>query len=488
MKRTALFVLLVIISGTLSFSFAAKPKLLKDGSDIAVDYLNKSVPVYDKLQKSIWREAELGFLETNSSVLLQKQLRENGFTIETGVAGMPTAFVATYGTGSPVIGILAEFDALPGLSQDTVPFVKPLVVGGNGHGCGHNDFGVGSSAGAIAIKQWLEQTKHAGTVKVFGTPAEEGGGGKVYMVREGAFKGVDVVLDWHPAAENSVNIETGTAIQMIDFSFYGKAAHAAANPDKGRSALDGVEAFDYMVNLLREHIPTSSRIHYTIADGGGAPNVVPAYAKVSYYIRSPKREILRDLVSWVNQAAEGAALGTQTKVKAEIVSGFYEKLYNKTLAEVLQKKLEIVGGVVYDDREKAFAEEIIKTYNEKDTVLANAIKIKPLGKEKASEGGISSDVGDVSWNVPTISFGTAVFIPGSAGHSWQNVAAGGSTIGTKGLINAAKVFSLTAIELYTNPILVKSAKQEFDKRRGPDFHYEPLLGDREPALDYRVKK
>ena len=477
-----------MISISSAFSFAAKTKQAKDGSEIAIDYLNKSVSVYDKLQKSIWREAELGFIETNSSNLLQKQLKENGFTIESGVAGMPTAFVATYGSGCPVIGILAEYDALPGLSQDTVPFVKPLVIGGSGHGCGHNVFGVGSSAGAIAIKQWLEQTKHVGTIKVFGTPAEEGGGGKVYLVREGAFKGVDVVLDWHPAGGNGVSTDTGTAIQMIDYSFYGKAAHAAGSPDKGRSALDGVESLDYMVNMLREHVPSSSRIHYVIPNGGDAPNVVPAYARVSYYIRSPKREILKNLVTWINQAAEGAALGTQTKVKEEIVSGFYEKLYNKTLAEVLQKKLETVGGVVYKDREKSFAEEIIKTYNEKDTILANAQKVKALGVEKVSQGGGSSDVGDVSWNVPTVSFGTAAFVPGSAGHSWQNVAAAGSTIGTKGLINAAKVFSLTAIELYTNLNLVKLATQEFDKRRGPDFKYESLLGNRAPALDYRVKK
>ena len=485
MKRTGIMFLVIIFC---IVSFAGNKKQPSNGSEIAIDYLNNSVAVYDKLQKSIWREAELGFIETNSSLILQKQLKENGFTVEAGVAGMPTAFVATYGSGSPVIGILAEYDALPGLSQDTVPFIKPLVVGGSGHGCGHNVFGVGSSAGAIAIRQWLEQNKQQGTIKVFGTPAEEGGGGKVYLVREGAFKGVDVVLDWHPAGGNGVNVDTGTAIQMIDFSFYGKAAHAAANPDKGRSALDGVESFDYMVNMLREHVPGSSRIHYVISNGGDAPNVVPAYAKVSYYIRSPKREILKDLVTWINQAAEGAAMGTQTKVKAEIISGFYEKLFNKTLAELLQKKLEEVGGIVYNDREKIFAEEIIKTYNEKDTILTNASKIKPLGTERVSQGGGSSDVGDVSWNVPTVSFGTAAFIPGSAGHSWQNVASGGSTIGTKGLINAAKVFSLTAIELYTNPNLIKLAKLEFDKRRGPDFHYESLLGNRAPALDYRVKK
>jgi aminobenzoyl-glutamate utilization protein B len=486
MKKIIIFALAISFSSI--FSFAAKPKQVKDGSEIAIDYLNKSVSIYDKLQKLIWREAELGFIETNSSNLLQKQLKENGFSVEASVAGMPTAFVATYGSGSPVIGILAEYDALPGLSQDTVPFIKPLVQGGNGHGCGHNLFGVGSTAGAIAIKQWLEQTKHSGTIKVFGSPAEEGGGGKVYLVREGAFKGVDVVLDWHPGGGNKVSTETGTAIQMVDFNFYGKSAHAAGSPDKGRSALDAVESFDYMVNMLREHVPSSSRIHYIIANGGEAPNVVPAYARVSYYIRSPKRETLKELTTWINQAAQGAAIGTQTTVKAEIISGFYERLYNKSLAKLVQQKLEKVGGVIYNQRETVFANEIVKSLNEKDTILQNAIKVKPLAEEKPSLGGGSSDVGDVSWNVPTVSFSVAGFVPGSAGHSWQNVAAAGSTIGTKAAINAAKVFSFTAIDLFSNPKLIEEAKQEFDKRRGTDFKYESLLGNRAPALDYRVKK
>ncbi|EGK01145.1 amidohydrolase [Dysgonomonas gadei] len=482
-------VLLVIALTTLAVTvFAQKIKKNTPLNNVSINYLDKSFSVYDKLQKTIWRNPELGFLETESSALLQNHLKENEFAVESGVAGMPTAFVATYGSGQPVIAVLAEFDALPGLSQDTVPYRKPLVEGGSGHGCGHNTFGVGAVAGAVAIKQWLDTEKHTGTIKVFGTPAEEGGGGKVYMVRDGLFNDVDVVLDWHPSTGNGVTTDTGTAIQMIDYSFFGVAAHAAASPDKGRSALDGVEALNYMVNLLREHVPMSSRIHYVIADGGEAPNVVPDYARVSYYIRSPKREILKDLVEWIGQAAEGAALGTQTKVKSEIVSGFYERLNNRKLSELVQRKLEIVGGVHYDGREKAFAEEIVKGLNKDISILKYAGSVKPLEEEKPSLGGGSSDVGDVSWVVPTVSFNTATFVPGSAGHSWQNVAAGGSTIGTKSLINTAKVFSLSAIELYTNPELVKEIKDEFDTRRGAGFKYVPLLGDRKPALDYRVKK
>lgn len=486
MKKVILTLLAISLVGASSYGQKKQKKDILN--NVSIEYLDRSFGVYDKLQKTIWSNPELGFLETKSSGYLQDHLKEQGFTVEAGVAGMPTAFVATYGSGSPVIGILAEFDALPGLSQDTVPYRKPILEGGNGHACGHNTFGVGSVAGGVAIKQWLEANKHAGTIKIFGTPAEEGGGGKVYMVRDGLFEGVDVVLDWHPATGNGVSVETGTAILMVDYTFHGIAAHAAGSPDKGRSALDGVEAMNYMVNLLREHVPISSRIHYVISNGGEAPNVVPDYAKVSYYIRSPKREILRDLVEWIGQAAEGAAKGTQTTVTSEVISGFYEKLNNKTLAQLIQSKIEAVGGIKYDARERAFAEEIVKGLKRDLSTLQEAETVKPLEDEKPSYGGGSSDVGDVSWTVPSTSFGTAVFVPGSAGHSWQNVASGGSTIGTKGLINAAKIFSLSAIELYTNPKLLEAIKTEFNERRGADFKYVPLLGDRKPALDYRLKK
>ncbi|MDR1455365.1 MAG: amidohydrolase [Tannerella sp.] len=478
--------LFLLISG--SYAQKGKRKDAALNRDVFTAYLDSAFGTYDRLQKLIWNHPELGFLEVKSSGLLQAHLKEHGFTVEAGVAGIPTAFVATFGSGSPVIGILAEFDALPGMSQDTVPYRKPLTEGGSGHACGHHAFGTGAVAGAVAVSRWLAAGRRSGTIKVFGTPAEEGGGGKVYMVREGLFRGVDVVLDWHPAGRNGVSVDTGTAIEMIDYVFTGVPAHAAGNPDRGRSALDGVEALNYMVNLMREHVPASSRIHYVIPEGGEAPNVVPDHARVSYYIRSPKREILKDLVEWIGQAAEGAAKGTQTSVKAEIVSGFYEKLYNRRLAELVQRNLETVGGVNYDARERAFAEAIVKGLGNSDTTLNQAEKTAPLAPERPSAGGGSSDVGDVSWNVPTVSFGTAVFIPGSAGHSWQNVAAGGTTIGTKGLINAAKVFLLTAIDLYSDPGLVAEARAEFEERRGADFQYVPLPGNRPPALDYRVKK
>jgi len=454
--------------------------------NVALKYLDEEFATYDKLQKQIWGKAELGFLENESSEILQQHLREAGFKVEAGVADMPTAFVATYGQGKPVIGILAEYDALPGLSQDTVPYRKPLVEGGSGHGCGHNVFGVGSVAGGVAISKWLAATGHEGTVVVYGTPAEEGGGGKVYMARDGVFKDADVVFDWHPASTQGVSTGLGTAMTMVDFRFYGKTAHAAGAPWKGRSALDGVEALDYLVNLLREHVPANSRIHYVIANGGEAPNVVPEYARVSYYIRSPKREALADLQQWIFDAADAAALGTQTRVEKEIICGYYEKLPNRLLQQLVQDNLEIVGAPVLDERETTFAQELYKTVDQ-SVPFELISQVQPLRElEKEGSGG-SSDVGDVSWVVPNAGFGTATFIPGSAGHSWQNVASGGSTIGTKSAIVAGKVFALSVIELFLNPKLVDQAKQEFNERRGEGFEYKALLGDRRPAYDYRKK-
>ena len=477
---------LLLLAG-LTFGNSAEAKKAKNSTkaQVAIDYLNSNFQTYDQLQKSIWHEPELGFREDKSSAKLQNHLREAGFTVESNVAGMPTAFVATYGSGKPVIAFLAEFDALPGLSQDTVPYRKPIRENYPGQGCGHNTFGVGSSAAAIAVSKWLQQTGQSGTVKVYGTPAEEGGAGKVYLVREGAFNDVDVVLDWHPSSVNAVSVNGGTAMVMVDYKFYGKPAHAAGNPWKGRSALDAVEALDYMVNMLREHVPTSSRIHYVIPNGGEAPNVVPEYARVSYYIRSPRRDVLSELTEWVDSAAVGAAKGTQTRVEKEIIAGTYERLHNKVLSRVLQKNLEQVGGVIYDERERAFAQELAKNTGNDSKIVDEAAKVQPLAEFPKEGSGGSSDVGDVSWVVPLASIGTATFVPGSPGHSWQNVAADGTTIGTKGLINAAKTFALTAIELLTQPKLLQEARAEFDLSRGENFKYVSLLGNRKPALDYR---
>lgn len=458
--------------------------------DVVFDYLDRSFGIYDKLQKQIWSTPELGFLETKSSALLQDHLRTNGFSIESGIAGMPTAFIATYGSGSPVIGLLAEFDALNGLSQDTVPYVKPLVQGGNGHGCGHNLLGTGAVAGAVAIKKWFDATNSQGTIKVFGTPAEEGGGGKVFMVQDGCFENVDAVLDWHPDSKNAVKITTSLARISTIYTFTGKSAHAALNPDKGSSALDGVEAMNNMVNMLREHIVPDARIHYVITDGGGiSPNVVPARAEVSYYVRAKNISELFDIAERVDNAADGAALGTGTVVtKRRLAGAIYPLMTNKALGKIIHQNLEKVGGVHWNEKEMAFTAEIGKTLNIPINDLEKVKSVTPYDESKFGQLRASStDVGDVSWNVPIGSFVAATFVPGSPGHSWQNVAAGGTTIGTKGMLVAAKVFALTAVELFSSPALLVPVKEEFEAARGEGFKYSPIVPGK-PELDYRLRK
>lgn len=479
----------VMISALLAFvcsisAFAQKmPKAKRSNAGTA--YIEQSFKTYDALQKKQHSLAELGYLEFESCELLARHLEEHGFTVERGVAGIPTAFVATFGNGKPVIGLLAEYDALPGMSQDTVSYKKPLVEGGNGHGCGHNLLGTGSVAGAVAISKWLAQG-HEGTVKLFGCPAEEGGGGKAYMVREGCFDGTDIVLDWHPDICNLVNTESGLANVQMRFTFHGVSSHASSAPEKGRSALDAVEAFNYMMNLMREHVPDGTRIHYAITDGGKAPNVVPAKAQVLYYLRNQSRAVVANLKERAIKAAEGAALGTGTTMEYEVVSGNFERLYNQRLAEVLQKNLEAVGGVAYDEREKAFAIDMLKSSGITDfSVLEKPTKVLPLGCDYPTLRGVSSDVGNVTWAVPTASFRGATFVPAGLGHCWQFTSSGGTTIGTKGVMNVAKVMFFTAYDLYTQPSVVEEVQKEFTERRGSDFVFVPLIGDRNPPLDYR---
>src|SRR5579862_5560417 len=436
---------------------------------------------YKKIALSIWDYAELGFKETKSSLLLQNTLKENGFSIEAGVAGMPTSFVASYGSGKPVIAILAEFDALPGLSQDSSSSKIPVANKNSGHGCGHNLFGTGSVASGIAIKKLMEEGKIKGTIKVFGCPAEEGGDGKVYMVREGLFKDVDVVLHWHPDEHNTVEYTSSLAIKSAKFRFYGIASHAAMAPDKGRSALDAVEAMDYMVNMMREHIPQESRIHYIITNGGKAPNIVPEFAESFYYVRHPDKAVVDSLFKWVVKTAEGAALGTGTRMEYEVISGSHDLLINKTLALDMQSNLEKIGGVTYTPEEIIFAKKLQESFSGKLSSVDSAAFIKPLYIQKNLA---STDVGDVSYTVPTVGVLTATWVPGTPAHSWQAVACSGSDIGIKGMMVAAKTMTFTAIDLFLSPALIQKAKDEFINSKG-DYQYKALLGDRKPALNYR---
>jgi len=436
---------------------------------------------YKDIALRIWDYAELGYKENNSSTLLQHTLRDNGFVVEASVAGMPTAFVASYGSGFPVIGILAEYDALPGLSQDNSSTKTPIPNKNNGHGCGHHLFGTGSVATGIAIKKQLEAGKINGTIKVFGCPAEEGGSGKVYMVREGLFNHVDIALHWHPWDKNLVLNSSVLANKSAKFRFYGIASHAAVSPEKGRSALDAVEAMNNMANMMREHVPQDTRIHYVITNGGEAPNVVPEFAEVYYYVRHPDKTITVSIFDRILKAAEGAALGTGTKMEFEIIGGTHDMLINKTLATTMQTNLEKVGGVTYTAEENSFAKKIQESFLDTPPSIDNASAITPLHIEKAQ---YSTDVGDVSYVVPTVGVETATWVPGTSAHSWQAVASGGTDIGIKGMIVASKTMAFTAIDLFTNPSLITKVKEEFKQKKG-DYQYKALLGDRKPALNYR---
>ena len=437
-----------------------------------------------KVALEIWNLAEVGYQETRSSTLLQHQLRDAGFTIEAGVAGMPTAFTASYGTGRPVIGFLAEYDALPGITQLATAERAPAEGKEAGHACGHHLFGTASTFAAIAVKNWLAETRRAGTVRVYGTPAEEGGAGKVYMVRGGLFKDVDVVLHWHASDRNDASHSTSLANKSAKFRFHGVSAHAAGAPERGRSALDGVEAMNHMVNLMREHVPQETRLHYVITQGGSAPNVIPDFAEVFYYVRHPDPQQVQAIFERVAKAAEGAALGTGTRVEHEVIHGIYAVLPNEPLARVMDTNLRRVGGVQYDGTERAFAETLRRSLGENLPPIESAAEIAPF--EFYRSGG-STDVADVSWVVPTAGLRTATWVPGTPSHSWQAVAAGGTTIGVKGMMVAVKTLALTALDLFTTPALIDEARAAYRKQIPAGWTYRPLLGERPPPLDYRKK-
>jgi aminobenzoyl-glutamate utilization protein B len=450
--------------------------------EAALAALNTAYEADKKTALQIWEYAEVGYKEVKSAALHVQHLKDAGFTVETGVAGIPTAFVATYGTGSPAIGILAEYDALPGINQSASAERDPIVGKNAGHACGHHLFGTASVSAGIAIKELIAAGKLKGTIKVFGTPAEEGGSGKVFLVRAGLFNNLDAVIHWHPDDVNAITTTSALANKSAKFKFYGISAHAAAAPDQGRSALDAVEAMDNMVNMMREHIPQETRIHYVITNGGKAPNVIPDFAEVYYYVRHPKRKDVVEIFDRVVKAAEGAALGTGTTMKYDIIGGTHDLLINKALAETMQANLDKVGGVNYTEAEIAFAKKIQPTMVA-PIDIATAAQVKPLTYMNEGNSG-STDVGDVSYALPTVGLRAATWVPGTAAHSWQAVASGGTEIGTKGMLVASKTMAMTAIDLMSNPVLLAKAMEEFIKSKG-DYKYKALLGDIKPALNYR---
>ena len=467
-------------------TFAAEPDAAPVDMAAAVSAVVERVDGYrgdaTAMADAIWEFAELGYQEERSAERLAEFLEAAGFAVVQGIAGMPTAFVAARGSGSPVIGILAEFDALPGMSQEARPERAPREPDAAGHACGHHLFGSASAVAAAALADWLAAHGRVGEVRVYGAPAEEGGSGKVYMTRAGLFDDVDVVLHWHPSDRNDASASGSTANKSARFRFRGQPAHAASAPARGRSALDGVEAMNFMVNLMREHVPSDARMHYVITDGGAAPNIVPEAAEVYYYVRHPEVEVAAALFERVVTAAKAAALGTGTTVSHEVMHGNYPVLRNDALAQLIDGHLRTLGGVQLTPAERAFAAAIRETLVAPRRALGSEARVQPL---QFRQGMGSTDVGDVSWHVPTGGFRAATWPAGTPAHSWQAVAAGGMGIGHKGMMLAARTLAATGVSLCLDPGHVEAARAEFERRRGTDFVYAPLLGDRAPPLDYR---
>ncbi|MEF8843387.1 MAG: amidohydrolase [Haloarculaceae archaeon] len=445
------------------------------------------------LARDIWEHPELAFRETRSAAALQRVLREVGFEIETGIAGIETAFVARYGEADPVVGTMGEFDALPGLSQKVQGEREPVQEGAAGHGCGHNLFGTASLGGAIAAKEAIERGDIEGSVLFFGTPAEEAGGGKVYMARAGAFDDVDAVVSWHPGWYNAPNTESCLANDAYEFTFEGESSHAAAAPEAGRSALDAVQLMNTGVEYLREHVVDEARIHYVIRDGGEAANVVPPTATVEYIVRAPKRSQVEGIVDRVKQVAEGAALMTDTDVRPHQLSAMYGVLPNETLADAIRDNMDETDRMTFDDEGLDLARELrdslgdvsaaVETLPEdrRAAAAAAAMYVDPL--DPLDDGGVgmySTDSGDVSWNVPLGRFRAATWPVGTPAHSWQAVAASGS-VGIEGALFAARVIGGTLYDLLDDEDILAAARDEFATRTD-GFEYEsPLAPDADPA-------
>ena len=481
-RKTRRWILLVFL---IAWTPAAAQRSTPDDRASLIQGIEAKRESYATVAKQVWGFAEVVYQEVRSSALLQQQLRAAGFQVRSGVAAIPTAFVATFGSGKPIIGIVGEFDALPGLSQEAQTAARHAIEeNAPGHGCGHNLLGTGALAAAVAVKEWMTATGQKGTLRYYGTPAEEGGSGKVYMVRAGLFSDVDVAVSWHPGDRNEASPTSSTANITAKFRFHGVAAHAAAAPDRGRSALDAVEAMDYMVNMMREHVPQETRIHYIITRGGAAPNVVPDFAEAYYYARQPNMPILDKIWDRIVDAAKGAALGTGTTMDLEVTGAVYNVLPNEYLSGLMNRNLERIGGFPFTPEEAKFAEDIRKTLTDPpDVAIGSQEKVRPMRTGAVNSS--STDYADVSWNVPAVSMTGATFAPGVPAHSWQATACAGSTIGVKGMMVAAKSMALTTVDLFTDPTHIQKARAEFDQKRGPNFVYKTRLADRKPALDYR---
>jgi aminobenzoyl-glutamate utilization protein B len=456
-----------------------------------------------RLSDEIWGCAELGLLEYKSVKLMVAELKEHGFKVKEGVGGMPTAFVAEYGIGEPVIGVMGEYDALPGLSQKVSTDKDPIESGAPGHGCGHNIHGASGVAGAVAIRYAMEKHGLEGIVRFFGTPAEESASGKVWMVSAGVFEGVDAVLSHHPSSMNVGSLASSLANNSVKFHFTGQTSHAAGSPEHGRSALDAVELMNVGVNFLREHVVQDARIHYVIEEGGGQPNVVPGYARSWYLVRAPERDMVDHIYERVKKIAEGATLMTDTGCKVEFIKGIYNKIPSKTLSEVVTANMRKIGTPSYTDEELKWAVELTQSVS-RDAKIGILRKSQRPGWEElvdvvmdtsipdAWNDGIvspgSTDVSDVSWMAPTMEFSTATWPIGTPGHSWMNVAASAHSIGHKSLIFASKVIATSGLDLLTDTEIRKKAWDEHTKRTMNKEYKTPIPEGMDPPLDMWEKK
>ncbi len=470
-------ILIILLLGLTSVPLNAQNKKALKKEVIASVETQKDelITVSDK----IWAAAEIAFQEKVSSQTLIDYARANGFDVEVGVAETPTAFVATYGSGKPVIGILGEFDALPGISQKTVPEKTPYKKGAAGHGCGHNMYGTASLGAAVAIKNLIAEGKLKGTIKFFGTPAEEKFFGKLWMARAGLFDDLDACLDWHPADTIEADVQSSLALVDFKVEFFGQTAHASADPWNGRSASDALELYTHGINSFREHVKPTVRIHYHIQDGGQVVNVVPDYSRIWVRVRDTKREGMNEVYEHVKKMAEGAAIMADVDYEINLISGIHEILPNRAGGVAVQENLETLGPLSYTSEELDFAYKIQEATS-KPKLGING-KITPLKPTAEHPMGGSTDVGDVSFLVPVVRLGVTVAPEGTPWHSWAVVACGGMSIGHKGMVYAAKALSMSMVDLFTDSKLLQKVKDEFKMRKG-DYQYSPMLPPGPPPI------
>lgn len=458
--------------------------IMNEKKRAVIDFIDKNYSELSQLSDRIWSYKEIAFQEEQSSKALSEYAMKQGFRVTRGVADIPTAFIAEFGSGKPVIGILGEFDALPGLSQKAVPVKEAVDDGGPGHGCGHNLFGVASLGAATAIKELIESGQLQGTIRFFGTPAEEKYFGKLWMIRAELFDDVDIVMDWHPSAETKADVQSSLALVDFMVEFYGQAAHASGDPWNGRSASDALELYTSGINFYREHIKPTVRIHYHIQDAGKVVNVVPDYARIWTRVRDTKREGMEQVWKRVERIAEGAAIMADVDYKISLISGIHEVLVNRTGGARLQKNLEYLGPIAYDDAEQLFARKIQESVDKPQVGLYS--EITPLEETQEHPMGGSTDVGDVSFVVPTVRLRATTAPKDTPWHSWAVVACSGMSIGHKGMAYAARAMSMTMVDFFEDAQLRGDMKKEFLERKG-DYVYKAIIPDGPPPIEEALK-